>query len=80
MALDHGPQNIRVNAVLIGPLESKLGQRPDQLKRRQREMPLGRLATAEDVAAAVMFLASDEAKQITGALLPVDAGRSLPRF
>ncbi len=81
MALDHAEQNIRVNAVLIGPtLTADMRRRPDQLKQLEAEAPLKRLHTPDDVAAAVVFLASDEARSITGALLPVDAGRSLPSF
>ncbi len=81
MALDHGSQNIRVNAVLIGPtLTAELQRRPDQVKRLVEEAALKRLHTPQDVAAAVLFLASDEANQITGVLLPVDAGRSLPSY
>jgi NAD(P)-dependent dehydrogenase (short-subunit alcohol dehydrogenase family) len=81
MALDHAHQNIRVNAVLIGPtLTSDMLRRTDQVKLLEAEAPLQRLHTPDDVAAAVSFLASDEAKSITGALLPVDAGRSLPSF
>jgi meso-butanediol dehydrogenase/(S,S)-butanediol dehydrogenase/diacetyl reductase len=81
MALDHAQQNIRVNAVLIGPtLTSDMRRRPDQVKALEAEAPLKRLHTPDDVAAAVSFLASDEAKSITGVLLPVDAGRSLPSF
>jgi NAD(P)-dependent dehydrogenase (short-subunit alcohol dehydrogenase family) len=81
MALDHGDQNVRVNAVLVGPtLTSDMFRRPEQLKMLAAEAPLQRLHTPEDVANAVVFLASDDAKQITGVLLPVDAGRSLPTF
>jgi NAD(P)-dependent dehydrogenase (short-subunit alcohol dehydrogenase family) len=81
MALDHGPEKIRVNAVLLGPtLTSDMLRRPEQLKQLESEAALKRLHTPEDVARTVLFLASDEAKQITGVLLPVDAGRSLPSF
>lgn len=81
MALDHGEQNIRVNALLVGPtLTAELQQRPGQVELLESESPMGALATAEDVAAAALFLASDEARHITGVLLPVDAGRSLPTF
>lgn len=81
MALDHGPQNIRVNALLIGPtLTSDLSRQPEQMKKLEQEAALKRLHTPEDVAATVLFLASDEARHITGALLPLDAGRSLPTF
>lgn len=81
MALDHGEQGIRVNALLLGPtLTPELMTRTEQVEQFQREAVLGQLASPEDVAAAALFLASDEARRITGALLPVDAGRSLPTF
>ena len=81
MALDHAGQRIRVNAVLIGPtLTADLQARPEQVRQLESEAPLGQLHTPEDVAAAVLFLASDDARRITGALLPLDAGRSLPSF
>lgn len=81
MALDHAAQGIRVNAVLAGPtLTSDLLARPEQVRQLESEAPLGQLHTADDVAAAVLFLASDESRRITGALLPLDAGRSLPSF
>jgi NAD(P)-dependent dehydrogenase (short-subunit alcohol dehydrogenase family) len=81
MALDHGAQNVRVNAVLLGPtLTTEMLRRPEQLKATTADAVLKRLHTPEDVGAAVLFLASDEAKSITGALLPLDAGRSLPKF
>ncbi len=81
MALDHGPQNIRVNALLVGPtLTAELARRPEQLAQLQKEAALKQLHTPEDVAEAVLFLASDDSKHITGVLLPLDAGRSLPTF
>lgn len=81
MALDYGAQNIRVNAVLVGPtLTAQIRQRPEQLKQLQDDAVLKRLHTPEDVGAAVLFLASDDAKNITGILLPLDAGRSLPTY
>ncbi len=85
MALDHGEQGIRVNALLLGP--TQISEPPDDpearrvlLSRFRGHAPMGTLHTADDVAAAALFLASDEARRITGALLPVDAGRSLPSF
>lgn len=81
MALDHAHQKIRVNALLVGPtLTSDLLRRPEQIERLKAEAPLGELHTPDDVAAAIFFLASDDARLITGVLLPVDAGRSLPTF
>jgi 2-deoxy-D-gluconate 3-dehydrogenase len=69
---------IRVNAVaptwvrtgFIGKLESD----PALMQRMQAAMPLGRMAEAEEVAAAILFLASDAAAMITGHNLPVDGG------
>lgn len=81
MASDHGHQNIRVNAVLVGPtLTAQIRQRPEQLKQLQEDAVLKRLHTPEDVGAAVLFLVSEDARNITGVLLPLDAGRSLPTY
>jgi NAD(P)-dependent dehydrogenase (short-subunit alcohol dehydrogenase family) len=77
MAMDHAGERIRVNALLLGPTltSSTPRQQAEELARRS---PLGQLHTPEDVAAAALFLASDESRMITGALIPLDAGRSLP--
>jgi NAD(P)-dependent dehydrogenase (short-subunit alcohol dehydrogenase family) len=45
-------------------------------RRTSMVIPLGRIGEADDIAAATLFLASDEAKYITGAVLPVDGGRT----
>ncbi|UVI34762.1 SDR family NAD(P)-dependent oxidoreductase [Brevibacterium spongiae] len=82
-AVTYGPSNIRVNAVAPGtiltPLVKELGSRgPDGLDGYTKLMgakhPLGRVGTPEEVAAATLFLASEEASFITGAVLPVDGG------
>jgi NAD(P)-dependent dehydrogenase (short-subunit alcohol dehydrogenase family) len=81
MALDHGPDRIRVNALLVGPtLTAELARRPEQIAQLQKEAALKELHTPEDVAAAVVFLASDDSKHITGVQIPLDAGRCLPTF
>lgn len=81
MALDHGPDNIRVNALLVGPtLTSDMKKRSDDIGPMEQQAALKKLHTPEDVAAAVVFLASEEARRLTGVLLPLDAGRSLPTF
>jgi len=77
MAIDHAADGIRVNGLLLGPTGTK-SMPPEQREQLARKAPLGELAAPEDVAAAALFLASDEARLITGALLPLDAGRSLP--
>jgi len=75
-ALDLAPFGIRVNAVAPGVVHSEgsLAQSPDERAVRARPIPLGRLGRPEDVAAAVAFLASDEAAYVTGQILGVDGG------
>jgi NAD(P)-dependent dehydrogenase (short-subunit alcohol dehydrogenase family) len=81
-AVELGPLGVRVNAVAPGMTETPLfgewvESRPDpKLARAEVEgrIPLGRLATPEDVANAIVFLLSDEAAHITGVTLPVDGG------
>jgi NAD(P)-dependent dehydrogenase (short-subunit alcohol dehydrogenase family) len=81
-AIEWAPRNIRVNVVAPGLtatpiIEASFQRRPDpEAHRRQREsqIPLQRLATPDEVAAAVLFLASPESSYITGAVLPVDGG------
>jgi NAD(P)-dependent dehydrogenase (short-subunit alcohol dehydrogenase family) len=81
-AVELGPVGVRVNAVAPGMTETPLFRewvesRPDPgLARAEVEgrIPLGRLATPEDVAKAIAFLISDDAAHITGVTLPVDGG------
>jgi 3-oxoacyl-[acyl-carrier protein] reductase len=83
LAIELAPAGIRVNALCPGGIDSPmtndyLATRPDPEAERARLVarhPLGRLATPLDVARAALFLASDEASFITGAILPVDGGR-----
>lgn len=82
MAIDHGKDNIRVNCVCPGDIDTpmlagecrQLGEDLGQFMKEAANRPLHRLGTAEDVAHAVLFLASDLAKWITGAYLIVDGG------
>jgi NAD(P)-dependent dehydrogenase (short-subunit alcohol dehydrogenase family) len=82
LALDHAGDNIRVNAVLPGDVDTPLlraGGRDKPLTdadiaRMGESIPIGRVAKPDEIAAAVAFLASDEASYITGVLLPVDGG------
>jgi NAD(P)-dependent dehydrogenase (short-subunit alcohol dehydrogenase family) len=81
-AIEWAPRNIRVNVVAPGLtvtpiIEASFGRRADpEAYRREREaqIPLQRLATPEEVADAILFLASSESSYITGAVLPVDGG------
>ncbi|HXM58378.1 MAG TPA: glucose 1-dehydrogenase [Candidatus Dormibacteraeota bacterium] len=75
-AVDLAPFAIRVNAVAPGVVhtEGSMLQTPEERAQRARPIPLGRLGSPADVAAAVAFLASDEAEYITGQVLYVDGG------
>lgn len=77
MASEHGRENVRVNALAPGYLYTPMvaGLMTDEQRElRRRAAPLGTEGTAWDVAWAALFLASDEARWITGVVLPVDAG------
>ncbi len=85
LALQHAGEGIRANAILPGLIDTPLihaqiaGQyaSPDAMvAARNRLVPLGRMGEAWDVAHAAVFLASDEARFITGVCLPVDGGQS----
>jgi len=76
MAVHHGRQNIRVNAIAPGHIYGAFvgNMPPVRRELRKNASPLGSEGTAWDVAWAVVFLASDEARWISGIVLPVDAG------
>jgi NAD(P)-dependent dehydrogenase (short-subunit alcohol dehydrogenase family) len=75
-AYDYAPHNIRVNAICPGPIATRISPRPgDEVYQRQiSKTPLGRVGQPREVAYAALFLASDEASYITGAVIPVDGG------
>lgn len=82
MALDHGPDGIRVNCICPGSVDTPM------LRNEMEEMggvekvrslfeekhPQGRIASPEEIAEAALYLASDAARFVTGACLPVDGG------
>jgi NAD(P)-dependent dehydrogenase (short-subunit alcohol dehydrogenase family) len=79
LGCEWGPYNVRVNAVAPGyirtPLTDKLLQEGKiDLKRIRRRTPMGKMGDAQDVAEAMVFLASDAARFITTVTLPVDGG------
>src|SRR5436305_8933934 len=75
-AYDYAVHNVRVNAICPGPIETRISPRPgEELYERQiSKTPLGRVGQPREVAYAALFLASDEASYVTGAVLPVDGG------
>jgi NAD(P)-dependent dehydrogenase (short-subunit alcohol dehydrogenase family) len=82
MAIDHGPQGIRVNCVCPGDVMTPMltvdaesrGMSWDDYAAGAANRPLGRIGTVEEIASAVVFLASDESTFVTGAALVVDGG------
>jgi NAD(P)-dependent dehydrogenase (short-subunit alcohol dehydrogenase family) len=78
MAIDHAHQGIRVNCVAPGPVYTPMvyadGMSEELRERRRCASPLGIEGTGWDVGYAALFLVSDEARYITGVVLPVDGG------
>jgi len=82
LALDHAGEGLRVNCVCPGSVDTDMihaawNALPDPAAAARAwaaKHPLGRIATADEVAAAILFLASDDARFITGVALPVDGG------
>jgi 3-oxoacyl-[acyl-carrier protein] reductase len=87
LARELGPKGIRVNGILPGYIHTarldevaqdgarRRGTTPEEVVRGlEREIPLGRVGTPEELARAVVFLASDLASYVNGAMLPVDGG------
>ena len=81
LAYEWAQYNINVNAVAPTFVATDMGaitlSRPGMRERILKDIPLGRLGTVEDVATAVLYLASPAADFITGAVLPVDGGSSI---
>lgn len=77
-AINYAPRGVRVNAVAPGYIYTPLTQRISEDPQIERGLaslhPMGRLGQPEEIAAAVAFLASDDASFVTGITLPVDGG------
>jgi NAD(P)-dependent dehydrogenase (short-subunit alcohol dehydrogenase family) len=82
MAIDHGPQKIRVNCICPGDTDTamlrsearQLGEEQEQFLCASANRPLGRIGKPEEIARAALFLASDAASFVTGTALVVDGG------
>jgi NAD(P)-dependent dehydrogenase (short-subunit alcohol dehydrogenase family) len=76
VAYDYGPQNIRCNAICPGPIHTRISP-PQGSELHQRQISktmLGRTGEPGEIAGAALFLASEEASYVTGAVIPVDGG------
>ncbi|MFJ5967590.1 SDR family NAD(P)-dependent oxidoreductase [Streptomyces sp. NPDC093060] len=81
-ALDHVGDGVRINVVSPGATATSMSLRPgetdaDRTERAKATLPLGRISTTAEVAAAVLYLASDDAASVVGTDLVVDSGGSL---
>ena len=78
LAVELAPHGIRVNSVCPGVTETPLASfslaSPEKRAMIERQVPLGRVGRSEDIAAAALFLASEDASYITGEALVVDGG------
>ena len=82
LAMEWGPEGIRVNSVVPGPIAGTEGMKrlaptPEAEARTAATVPLRRLGLPEDLGKACLFLCSDWASYISGAILPVDGGFAL---
>lgn len=79
MAVDHAKDHIRVNAIAPGPTDTPMlreNMSPEELANFAATFPMKRLGWPEELAYAALFLASDEASFVTGAVLAVDGGQT----
>jgi NAD(P)-dependent dehydrogenase (short-subunit alcohol dehydrogenase family) len=79
MAIDHAADQIRVNAIAPGPTDTPMLRRimsPAEMAAFAATFPARRLGQPQEIAAAALFLASDEASFVTGAVFAVDGGQT----
>jgi NAD(P)-dependent dehydrogenase (short-subunit alcohol dehydrogenase family) len=81
LALELAPHGIRVNAIAPGLTDTaqpRYGSTEAELAVMARNLPLGEMATPEDIADGAVFLASDASRMMTGQLLHINGGSYLP--
>ncbi|NPV85774.1 MAG: SDR family oxidoreductase [Anaerolineae bacterium] len=84
LAAELAPLGVRVNAIAPGPVDTPIhltwagDDVAGAYERMKKEVPLGRMGTAEELAAWIVWLASPQANWVTGVIIPVDGGQVLP--
>jgi NAD(P)-dependent dehydrogenase (short-subunit alcohol dehydrogenase family) len=79
LAIDHARQGVRVNALVPGATDTPMIRKaltPEALEALAASQPMGRLGRPEELAKAVLFLASDDASFVTGSAMYVDGGQT----
>jgi NAD(P)-dependent dehydrogenase (short-subunit alcohol dehydrogenase family) len=79
VAIDHAKQGVRVNALVPGATDTPMIRKaiaPDDLQALAASQPIGRLGRPDELAKAVLFLASDDASFVTGSAMYVDGGQA----
>jgi glucose 1-dehydrogenase len=83
IALELADLGIRVNGIIPGLVDTDINKeiKGDKQKRieREKEVPIKRIARVEEISKVALFLASEDASYITGAMIPVDGGLMLSR-
>ena len=78
LAIDHAAEGIRVNAVCPGTIRTSLTQilmdQPELVEQYEQAIPMGRVGEADEIADVVAFLASEDARYVTGQCLAIDGG------
>lgn len=82
IAVEWGPLGVRVNSIIPGPIAdtegmNRLAPTPEAMEKSAKGNPMQRLGTKDEVADLALFLTSDAAAYITGAIIPCDGGLSL---
>ena len=82
LAIEWGPEGVRINSIAPGSVDDTEGMKrlaptPEIKKQVTRGIPLGRFATKDEIADLALFLCSDAAKFITGAVVVCDGGQSI---
>ena len=85
LAMEWGREGIRINSVAPGPIQgtegmARLAPTPEAEARVNASVPMGRMGTVDEIADACLFLSSDAACYITGAVIPVDGGSTAGRM